>query len=382
MRPRVSATPIVNTAAAIVIVLGLAACGRPAKPPTGPVADPGAATAKPIMPTLDRVKARRRLKCGVADDLPGFAERNLAGQWRGFDVDFCRAVAAAVLGDARAVSFTPLSSRTRFAALTAGDVDLVAGGASWTFTHDVALSLTFAGVSYYDAQGFLAAAPKQPPRPSRRGQPIPPPVSKTVADLNGARICVQGGSAQQQALAETFKARGLSYQPIVKDDRLQALQAYQRRECDALTDDQSILAIDRAALSDPDRHAILRETIADEPLGPVVRDDDERWADVVRWTLNALILAEQAQLNSKLVEGALKDSVDPSIRRLLGAEGDTGKRLGLNPDWAYRAIRQVGSYDEIFDRDLGPATALKLERGRNALWSADKPGQIWAPPLR
>jgi general L-amino acid transport system substrate-binding protein len=368
-------------AASILAVWSLAGCGRPAKPPVvAPTADAAQAPAKPIDVTLERVKARKRLKCGVSDDLPGFSERSLTGQWRGFDVDMCRAVAAAVLGDARAVSFTPLSSRTRFAALASGDVDLVAGGASWTFTHDVALNLAFAGVSYYDSQGFLAAAPKQPR--AKRGQPPPPPASKTVAGLNGARICVQGGSAQQQVLAETFRARGLSYRPIVKEDRQRALQAYQRGECDALTDDLSILAIDRAAMSDPDHHAVLAEVIADEPLGLVVREDDARWTDIVRWTLNALVLAEEARLTSREIERAKTDSVDGPTRRLLGADGDTGRRLGLNADWAYRTIRQVGSYDEIFDRNLGLHTPLKLDRGRNAPWGADKPGLLWAPPLR
>jgi general L-amino acid transport system substrate-binding protein len=256
----------------------------------------------------------------------------------------------------------------------------VAGGASFTFTHDVALGLDFVGISYYDSQGFLTSAPKQP-RP-KRGQPPPPPVQKTVADLNGKRICVQGGSPAQQVLAESFRARSLSYQPIVKDDRQQALQAYQRGECDAVTDDLSILAIDRAALGDRDKHVVLAEVLADEPLGPVVRQGDDAWADIVRWTLNALILAEQSKLKARDVEAARKDSVDAPTRRLLGAEGETGRRLGLADDWAYHAIRQVGAYDEIFDRNLGAETPLKLERGRNALWTADKPGQLYAPPLR
>jgi general L-amino acid transport system substrate-binding protein len=373
MRPWVFKTPALSLA----VVLALAACGR--RTPAPPVDVPPAPVAKSAGATLDKVRVRKRLKCGVTDGVPGFSERGLTG-WHGFDVDICRAVAAAVLGDARAVSITALTSRTRYAALQSGAVDLVAGGASFTFTHDVALGLVFAGVSYYDSQGFLAAAPK-PPR-ARRSQPPPAPVGKTVADLNGARICVQGGSPAQQVLAESFRARGLSYQPIVKDDRQQALQAYRAGDCDALTDDLSILAIDRAALGDPDKHAVLAETLADEPLGPVVREGDDHWADIVRWTLNALILAEQAKLGAKDVETARKDSVEPQTRRLLGVEGDTGRRLGLAADWAYRAVRQVGAYDEIFDRNLGPATPLKLERGRNALWNADKPGQLYAPPLR
>jgi len=333
-----------------------------------------AQAAPPASATLDRVKARKRLRCGVTDSLPGFAERGLTG-WRGFDVDLCRAVAAATLGDAHAVSITGLSNKTRFAALQTGTVDLVAGGGAYTFTHDVTLGLDFAGVSFYDSQGFLTSAPKPP----RRGQPPPP--ARTIADLNGQRICVQGGSPAQQALAVGLKARGLSYQPIVKDDRQGALEAYQKHECDAVTDDLSVLAYDRAQLRDADNHVILTETLADDPVGPMVREGDDRWANVVRWTLNALVLAEAAKVDSRTVDQARLDSVDPQLRRLLGLEGDAGRRLGLADDWAYKAIRQVGSYGEIFERNLGPDTPLKLERGRNALWLADKPGQIYAPPL-
>ncbi len=388
MRPRAGPIPALNAGApntralntgalaTAVLAIGLlAACHR--KAPTPPPAPPAAAEAQApsaASPTFDKVRARKRVKCGVIDDLPGFSEHGLTG-WRGFDVDLCRAVAAAVLGDARAVSITGLSSRTRFAALQSGAVDLVAGGGTFTFTHDVTLGLDFVGVSFYDSQGFLTAAP----RPPRRGQT---PTQKTIADLNGARICVQGGSAAQLALSEGLKARGFSYQPIVKDDRQQALQAYERRECDAITDDQSVLAYDLGALRDPARHVILAETLVDDPTGPMVREGDDRWANIVRWTLNALILAEAGKVDSHSVDEARRDTVDPQMRRLLGLEGETGRRLGLADDWAYKAIRQVGSYGEIFDRNLGPDTPLKLERGRNALWTADKPGQVYAPPLR
>lgn len=375
MRFRAGRTP-----ARIAIVLAVAAvitaaCHRRAQAPIAPPVVADVQAPSPTGATLDRVHARRRLKCGVTDGLPGFAERGLTG-WRGFDVDICRAVAAAVLGDSHAVSITGLSNKTRFAALQSGAVDLVAGGGTDTFTHDVTLGLDFTGVSFYDSQGFLTAAP----RPPRRGQAPPP--GKTIADLNGLRICVQGGSPAQQVLAEGLKARGLSYQPIVKDDRQQALAAYQKRECDAVTDDLSVLALDRAALRDPDRHVILAETLADDPVGPMVREGDDRWANVVRWTLNALILAEAAKVDSRTVDQARQDSVDPQLRRLLGLDGDTGRRLGLADDWAYKAIRQVGSYGEIFERNLGQGSELKLDRGRNALWNADKPGQIYAPPLR
>ena len=368
-----------RVALVMAAVTALAACGRPEPEPASPSAlgqalGPAQGVASP---TLEQVKARKRLRCGVTDNAPGFSERNLTGQWHGFDVDLCRAVAAATLGDARDVSIVALTSRTRFAALQSGAVDVVAGGASYTFTHNVPLGLQFAGISYYDSQGFLTSAARAP-----KPAPGQPPARKTIDDLNGQRICVQGGSAAQQGLAESFRARALSYQPIVKDDRAAALQAYQRRECDAVTDDLSVLAYDHAVLRNPERHVVLAETLADEPLGPVVRNGDDRWADVVRWTLNALILAEAGKLSSHTVEAERQDSVDPQARRLLGVDGEAGRRLGLAPDWAYRAIRQVGAYDEIFDRNLGPDTQLKLERGRNALWTADKPGQLYAPPLR
>jgi general L-amino acid transport system substrate-binding protein len=362
---------------ALAAALTASACQRRAAKPAPPPA-PTATSEVQANPaagaTLERVRARKRLKCGVTDNAPGFSEHGLTG-WHGFDVDLCRAVAAATLGDARAVSITGLSSRTRFAALQSGAVDLVAGGGTYTFTHDVTMNLDFVGVSFHDSQGFLMATPK----PARRGAPTPP---STIADLNGQRICVQGGSPAQQVLAEGLKARGLSYQPIVKDDRQQALQAYERRECDAITDDLSVLAYDHAALRDPARHVIVPETLADDPVGPMVREGDDRWANIVRWTLNALILAEAGNVDSRSVDQARQDSVDPQVRRLLGLEGEAGRRLGLADDWAYKAIRQVGSYGEIFERNLGPNSPLKLERGRNALWTADKPGQIYAPPLR
>jgi general L-amino acid transport system substrate-binding protein len=357
-------------------VVLLAGCGSPAPQPAPP---PSAAAESPPAPqsaTLERVRGRKRLRCGVTDGLPGFAERNLTGQWRGFDVDLCRAVAAAVLGESRAVSIVPLSSRTRYAALQSGAVDMVAGGASYTFTHDAALGLDFVGVSYFDALGFLTAAPKSKPL---TGALIASPVA-TMADLNGGRICVQGGSAAQQALAEVFRVRGFSYRPIVKDDRQQALAAYARGQCDAVADDLSVLAVDRASLRRPDASTILSDTLADDPLGLMVREGDDRWADVVRWTLNALVLAEADKLTSGNVEQARQDSVDPDVRRLLGLEGEAGRRLGLDNDWALRAIALVGAYGQIFDRNLG--APLKLERGRNALWTADRPGLLYAPPLR
>jgi general L-amino acid transport system substrate-binding protein len=352
------------------LALGLALSGcnqsEAPLPSPEPSAQAGAAT-QAVGATLHRVRARKRLRCGVADQSPGFAERGLTGQWRGFDVEVCRAIAAAVLGDSRAVSFTPLSSRTRFAALQSGAVDVLAGGATWTFAHDVALGLDFPAVSYYDAQGVLTRTGRKP---------------KTLADLTGAKICVVGGSAAQQGLAEALRTRNMAYQPVVKDKPAEVREAYLRGECDALSDDLSVLAAIRAGLPDSAHHAILAETLADEPLGPVVREGDDNWADIVRWTLNALVLGESMKVTSQNAETLRKTSGDPDVRRLLGVEGETGRRLGLTDEWAYHAIRQVGAYNEIFDRNLGLGTALALERGRNALWNADKPGQLYAPPLR
>jgi general L-amino acid transport system substrate-binding protein len=355
---------IERAVALTVLCLLLAACGRAQQDEPLAASDQPAAVSEPASPTLARVKARRRLKCGVSEDKPGFAQRGLGGQWRGFDVDMCRAVAAAVLGDARAVAFTPLTSRTRFAALQSGAVDVVSGGGAWTFSHDEALGLSFAGVSYYDGQTFLV-------RRSGRFQ--------SIADLAGARICVLSGSASTQALADIFKARGEPYEPVLKDTLSEAATAYRKHQCDALSEDASVLAGLAAQMPRRDEQAVLPGYIADEPLGLIVREDDERWSDIVRWTLNALILAEDLSLTTQNAETLRRTSSNPAIRRLLGVEGEFGRRLGLNEDWSYRAIRQVGDYGEIFQRNL---SGLGLERGRNALWNASSPGQIYAPPMR
>ena len=357
--------PLPATWAALLgLCLVLGACGQ-SEQPLPPVSDQAAVQTSQaaVSATLARVRARHRLKCGVTDDKPGFSQRNLTGQWRGFDVDMCRAVAAAVLGDSRAVSITPVNSRTRFAALQSGAVDLLSGGASWTFSHDEALGLGFASVSYYDGQGFLVRA---------KGR------LRTIGDLDGARICVLGGASAQQALADASKARGGGYQVEPQDTMAQAVEAYRRHECDALSDDISVLAGIRAQLGSG-AHVILPGSIADDPLGLMVREDDERWADIVRWTFNALVLGEELQTGMQTVEPLRRDSNNPAIRRLLGVEGEFGQRLGLSPDWSYRALRQVGDYGEIYNRNLA---GLGLERGRNALWDAAQPGQLYAPQMR
>lgn len=362
--------------AVLSLALSLGACGdrsakAPEPPPPAPP-PPAATTTTPEYqatpsPTMQAVKARGYLACGVHPGLPGFALRDVKGVWQGFDVDVCRAVAAAVLGDAAKVRFSMIKNDDRFGALKAGRIDILSRNTSWTLARDAGLGLDFPAITYFDGQGFLA----------------PRALNLTTADeLNGARICVQTGTASETNLADYFRARGLTYTPVPADSEEDARNAYQAEECDAFTADVSGLAASRSVLNSPNAHVILPTVISKEPLGPVVRQDDAAWTDIVRWTVYALILAEELGVNSKTVEGSLETASDPRTRRLLGLEDDYGGLLGLKKDWAYQAIKQVGSYDEIFRRNIGADSGLKLERGLNALWNAPKPGLLYAPPIR
>ena len=363
--------------AALVACAVLAACSDGASTPG--TATPGATASGTIesealrppqqgagSATLRKVRSRGRLVCGVDGELPGFSARDDRGVWRGFDVDLCRAVAAAVLGDARAVTFTPLDERTRFAALQSGAVDLLARTTAWTFARDAALGVDFAGISYYDFQGFLALRSLN---------------LQNARDLAGRRICVAAG-ASQSTLADYFHARDLGYTPVPAESDAAARLAFERNECDVLAGDGSALAASRAALARPGAYELLPELGAKAPLGPVVREGDDGWRAIVGWTLNSLILAEDLGVTSTTAAEARRDSPDPEIRRLLGTEGAYGRLLGLRTDWAYRAITQVGNYGELFARNLGPDTPLQLDRGRNALWNARTPGLLYAPPMR
>jgi general L-amino acid transport system substrate-binding protein len=360
---------------AVLILLALAAtgCGRkpatpsePAPAPEVPVkADPKQAAAS--SPTLAAVRRRGVLRCGVNPALPGFGAQDARGVWRGFDVDLCRAVAAAVLGDAAKVRYVPLSSEDRIPALKAGRVDVLMRNTSWTLSRDGAEAVDFAGVSYYDGQGFLALKSLN---------------LQSATELSGARICVQAGTTSELNLNDYFRSRGISMTPVPAQSADEARMRYQRDECDALTADVSTLASSRAILDNPGAHVLLPDVISKEPMGPVVRQGDAGWTDIVRWTLNSLILAEELGLDSKTVKAARQVSTQPEVRRLLGVEGALGAGLGLAPDWAYQVIAQVGSYRELFDRNLGEASSLKLERGQNALWTADKPGLLYSPPAR
>ena len=359
--------------AVLAAALVLAACGERDRP-DGPVEGeldglpPVEATAPgSIGPTLASVRRRGRLNCGVHEGLVGFAYTDNRGQWRGFDVDFCRAMAAAIFNDPDAVRFVPLTTAQRFEALRQGRVDVVWRNTSWTMDRDVTEDVSFAGTNYYDGQGFLV----------RRSLNL-----SSAAELNGARICVQAESTSQLNLADYFRLRGLDYVPVVVASEEDARRAYADERCDAFTADVSALAAARTTLASPEQHAILPEVISKEPLGPVVRRDDPHWTRVVRWTLNALILAEEYGVTRDTAADQLREARDPRVRRLLGAEGEFGARLGLSGAWAYQAISAVGNYGEIFSRNLGSDSALDLARGLNAQWNATPAGLIYGLPIR
>ena len=362
-------------AATAMLGLGLAACQpkqeEAPKPPPPPASTAPAVTSttyKPaVSPTLAAVRRRGYVACGIHPGLPGFAFKNVRGEWQGFDVDVCRAVAAATLGDASRVRFTPINAQDRFGALQKGQIDVLSRNTSWTFARDAGLGLSFPAVTYYDGQGFMA----------------PKALGLTSAEeLTGARICVLRGTVSEANLADYFQARGVRYQPVLVGSEEEERRVYQEEGCDAVTADISALAASRSALNTPNAHAILPNVISKEPLGPVVRQDDPVWADIVRWTVHALVLGEELGLTSKTVEQARETAADAETRRLLGVEGDLGPLLGLSKDWAYQVIRQVGAYHEVFRRDVGADSPLKLDRGLNALWTAPRPGLMYAPPMR
>jgi general L-amino acid transport system substrate-binding protein len=364
-----------RTAAILTAILALAGCEQPKPPAPEPKATPaaqamigGAIAYKPAKsPTLEAVRKRGYVACGVHPGLPGFAFPDVRGQWRGFDVDLCRAVAAATLGDARKVRFTTIDGPNRFAPLQKGRIDILSRNTSESFARDAGLGVTFPVITYYDGQGFLA--------PRVLGL-------NSAEELSGARICVQAGAASEGNLADWFRVRGMTYKPIIAKTEAEARRLYETEACDAFTADVSALAAARSVMSNPTAHVILPNVISKEPLGPVVRQDDPVWADIVRWTVGAQVLGEELGLTSKTVEDVRKTATDPETRRLLGVEGDLGTLLGLKADWAFQVIRQVGAYNEVFRRDIGPDSPLRLDRGLNALWNAPKPGLMYAPPMR
>ena len=316
--------------------------------------------------TLDDVKAKGFLQCGVSTGLVGFAAADANGNWDGFDVAVCRAVAAAVLGDAQAVKFTPTTGKTRFTALASGEVDMLARNTTWTFSRDVDLKFTFVGVNYYDGQGFMV--------PKELGV-------ASAKDLDGATVCIQTGTTTELNLADFFRTNNISYEPVPIETNAEAQQQYLAGACDVYTTDASGLAATRATFEDPAAHVLLPEIISKEPLGPLVRHGDDQWGDIVRWTLNALVAAEELGVTSaNVAESAAAAGNNPEVNRLLGTEGNLGEQLGLSADWAKNAIMAGGNYGEIFSKNIGESTPIGLARGLNAQWTDG--GLIYTPPFR
>jgi general L-amino acid transport system substrate-binding protein len=314
--------------------------------------------------TLETVKARGTLLCGVNTGLAGFSAPDDTGRWQGIDVDFCRAVAAAVLRDPEKVEFRPLNAKERFTALQSGEVDLLSRNTTWTMSRDTSLGLAFAGVTYYDGQTFMVRKRLQ--------------ITK-ASDLAGASICVQTGTTNELNLADYFATRGLSYRPVVFEGKVEAVAAYLSGRCDAYTTDASGLYSERLRLPDPAAHEVMPELISKEPLGPAVRQGDAAWANVVRWSLFAWINAEELGVTQANAD-AMRKAPNPEIRRLLGSEGEFGKGVGLTDDWAFRIVAAVGNYGESFERNLGSGSRLNIARGVNRLWTQG--GLHYAPPIR
>jgi general L-amino acid transport system substrate-binding protein len=315
--------------------------------------------------SFDAVKSKGFVQCGVSTGVAGFSNPDDAGKWSGIDVDVCRAIAAAVFGDSEAVKYTPLTAKERFTALQSGEVDVLSRNTTWTVNRDSALGLDFTAVTYYDGQGFMV--------PKSLGV-------KSALELDGASICVQTGTTTELNLADYFRANNMSFSPVVFERQEEAVAAYEQGRCDAYTTDKSGLYSSRAGLANPDDHVVLPETISKEPLGPVVRHGDNEWGDVVRWTLFAMLEAEEYGVSSQNVDDMKANSTNPGIRRLLGVEGDLGQGLGLPNDWAYQIVKQVGNYGEIFENNVGMSTPLKIERGLNAQWKDG--GLQYAMPVR
>ena len=325
----------------------------------------GAVTAAQAGPTLDAVKARGFVQCGVNAGLPGFGNPDSSGKWTGLDVDYCRAIAAALFNDPNKVKYTPLSAQQRFPAIQSGEVDLLSRNTTVTLTRDTSVGLNFAPVTYYDGQGFMVN--------KKLGV-------KSAKELNGATVCVQAGTTTELNLADYFRTNNMSYNPVVIESNDEVNAAYFAGRCDVLTTDASGLAGTRAGVAPvPEDHVILPEIISKEPLAPAVRHGDDQWFDVVKWTVYATIQAEEMGITSKNVDEFV-NSKNPEIQRLLGTSPGMGKALGLDEKWAYNVIKTVGNYGEIFERNVGLKTPLKLERGLNALWTNG--GLQYAMPIR
>ena len=315
--------------------------------------------------TLDDVKAKGFVQCGVSTGVPGFSNADDKGNWSGIDVDACRAVAAAIFNDPEKVKFTPLSAKERFTALQSGEIDILSRNTTWTFTRDVSLGLDFTATNFYDGQGFMV----------RKELGV-----TSALDLAGATVCTEQGTTTELNMADFFRKHNMSYVPVVVQKADEAVAAYESGRCDVYTTDKSGLAAWRTKMKNPKDNIILPETISKEPLGPVVRHGDNQWKDLVTWVMFAQVNAEEMGINSKNVAKIKAETKDPSISRLLGVGSDMGTDLGLSADWAYNVIAKVGNYGEEFDRNVGKDSPLDLPRGLNNLW--DNGGIMYAPPVR
>jgi general L-amino acid transport system substrate-binding protein len=323
-----------------------------------------AAQAASAQTTLKAVKDRGSLNCGSNGTLAGFGLPDAQGKWTGLDVDYCKALAAAVLGDPNKVKFIPLSAKDRFTALQSGEVDVLARNTTWTSSRDTSLGLNFVGVNYYDGQGFMV----------RKTLKV-----NSALELNGASVCVQQGTTTELNLSDFFRAHNMQVKTVTFATANEAVKAYDAGRCDAYTTDASGLYAERQRLANADEHIVLPEVISKEPLGPAVRHGDDQWFDIAKWTLFALINAEELGMTSKNTDEMLK-STNPDVKRFVGTEGNYGEQLGLPKDWAVQIVKAVGNYGEVFDRNVGANSPLKIDRGLNKLWN--KGGVVYAPPVR
>ena len=314
--------------------------------------------------TLDDVKAKGFIQCGVSQGLPGFSNPDAQGNWTGLDVDICRAVASAVFGDASKVKYSPLNAKERFTALQSGEIDMLSRNTTWTVSRDTSLGLNFTGVTYYDGQGFMV----------RKSLGV-----AGALELSGASVCTQTGTTTELNVADYFRTNNMPYEIVAFEKADEVVKAYDAGRCDVFTTDASGLYAERLKLTNPGDHIVLPEIISKEPLGPVVRHGDDQWFDLVKWSLYAMINAEELGITQAIVE-EMKKSENPEVKRLLGVEGAFGEGLGVSNDWVVNIVKGVGNYGEAFDRNIGPDTPLGIARGLNALWS--KGGIQYAPPVR
>ncbi len=314
--------------------------------------------------TLETTKANGEMACGVSQGLPGFSSVDDQGVWTGIDVDVCRAVAAGIFGDAGKVRYRPSSAKERFTALHAGEFDILSRNTTWSLTRDTAQSLDFVAVNYYDGQGFMV----------RKDLGV-----SSALELDGATLCINAGTTTELNAADYFRTNGMAFEAVTFEKSDEVVAAYDSGRCDAWTTDASGLYSNRIKLANPADHMVLPEIISKEPLGPSVRQGDDQWADIVRWSFYAMVAAEELGITAANVD-EMKSSPNPEIQRLLGVSGSMGEKLGLRDDWAYQIIKQVGNYGESFERNLGENSHLKISRGLNALWTQG--GLMYTPPVR